>query len=86
MSTKTTHSGFYCQECGHGFKTIKAAEKASHGDAGCPKCGGADIDLGKPASAVPAVKPGESVTLTKSFSACKTCGGRVGHNEGCTGS
>jgi hypothetical protein len=27
----TSHSGFYCQECGHGFKTIKAAEKASSG-------------------------------------------------------
>jgi hypothetical protein len=41
-------SGFYCQECGHAFRTVKAAEKASFGDAGCPKCGGADIDLGNP--------------------------------------
>ena len=38
-------SGFACMECGHKFKTIKAAEKASFGDAGCPKCGGSDIDL-----------------------------------------
>jgi predicted nucleic acid-binding Zn-ribbon protein len=38
-------SGFSCQECGHKFKTIKAAEKASFGDSGCPKCGGSDIDL-----------------------------------------
>jgi hypothetical protein len=43
MSKKT--SGFACQECGHKFKTVKAAEKASFGDAGCPKCGGSDIDL-----------------------------------------
>lgn len=42
------HSGFYCQECGHGFRTVKAAERASFGERGCPKCGGADIDLGKP--------------------------------------
>lgn len=41
-------SGFYCQECGHHFKTLKAAEKASFGPDGCPKCGGADVDLGKP--------------------------------------
>jgi hypothetical protein len=41
-------SGFYCQECGYGFRTVKAAEKASFGDAGCPKCGGGDIDLGRP--------------------------------------
>lgn len=41
---KTT-SGFACMECGHKFKTLKAAEKASFGDKGCPKCGGSDIDL-----------------------------------------
>ena len=41
-------SGFFCQECGHGFKTVKAAEKASYSDKGCPKCGGSDIDLGNP--------------------------------------
>ncbi len=41
-------SGFFCQECGHAFRTVKAAQKASFGDAGCPKCGGSDIDLGKP--------------------------------------
>lgn len=38
-------SGFACMECGHKFKTVKAAEKASFGDKGCPKCGGSDIDL-----------------------------------------
>lgn len=37
-------SGFACQECGHKFKTIAAAEKAAFGPNGCPKCGGADID------------------------------------------
>jgi predicted nucleic acid-binding Zn-ribbon protein len=43
-----SNSGFYCQECGHGFRTVKAAEKASFGESGCPKCGGSDIDLGAP--------------------------------------
>lgn len=38
-------SGYTCLECGHKFKTVKAAEKAAFGDAGCPKCGGSDIDL-----------------------------------------
>ena len=38
-------SGFACMECGHKFKTLKAAEKAAFGPKGCPKCGGADIDL-----------------------------------------
>ena len=38
-------SGFACMECGHKFKTVKAAEKAAFGDDGCPKCGGSDIDL-----------------------------------------
>lgn len=41
-------SNFYCQECGHRFATIKGAEKAMNDDKGCPKCGGADIDEGKP--------------------------------------
>ncbi len=40
-------SGFACMECGHKFKTIKAAEKAAYGDSGCPKCGGSDIDLAR---------------------------------------
>jgi hypothetical protein len=40
-------SGFACMECGHKFKTIKAAERASFGDKGCPKCGGSDIDLAR---------------------------------------
>lgn len=42
-------SGFACQECGHKFRTIKAAERAAFGPNGCPKCGGADIDLSSPA-------------------------------------
>jgi len=44
--------GFYCQECGHKFKTLKAAEKAAFGDSGCPKCGSSDIDLGRPVGCV----------------------------------
>lgn len=39
--------GFACMECGYAFKTIKAAEKASFGPKGCPKCGGSDIDLAR---------------------------------------
>lgn len=39
--------GFACMECGHKFKTTKAAERAAYGDKGCPKCGGSDIDLAK---------------------------------------
>lgn len=38
-------SGFACMECGHKFKTIKAAERASFSVKGCPGCGGSDIDL-----------------------------------------
>lgn len=36
---------FACTECGHKFRTIKAAERAAFGDKGCPKCGSSDIDL-----------------------------------------
>lgn len=36
-------SGFACMECGHRFKTVKAAARAA--DKGCPKCGGVDVDL-----------------------------------------
>ena len=36
---------FACQECGHKFYSAKAAERAMHGDDGCPRCGGTDIDL-----------------------------------------
>ncbi len=43
MEKKT--SGFACMECGHKFRTVKAAEKAAFGEKGCPKCGGSDIDL-----------------------------------------
>lgn len=43
-------SGFECLECGYKFKTIKAAEKASYSDKGCPTCGGSDIDLVSPKS------------------------------------
>lgn len=35
-----------CLECGKKFHSVKAAEKAAFGDAGCPKCGGADIEVG----------------------------------------
>lgn len=35
-------SGFVCLECGHKFKTVRAAERAS--DRGCPNCGGVDVD------------------------------------------
>jgi predicted nucleic acid-binding Zn-ribbon protein len=38
-------SGFACMECGHKFRTIKSAERAAFGPNGCPKCGGADIDI-----------------------------------------
>ena len=34
---------FKCLECGHQFRTVKAAERAANN--GCPKCGGVDIDL-----------------------------------------
>ena len=34
-----------CNECGHKFKTLKAAEKAALGDRGCPGCGGSDIEV-----------------------------------------
>lgn len=34
---------FCCLECGHKFKTTKAAERAVNN--GCPGCGGVDIDL-----------------------------------------
>ena len=46
-------TSFYCQECGYKFRTVKAAERASFGVNGCPKCGGADIDLGRPTPTVP---------------------------------
>ena len=36
---------FACQECGKQFYTVKSAERASFGERGCPKCGGADIDI-----------------------------------------
>lgn len=34
---------FACTECGRKFKTVRAAERASHD--GCPGCGGVDIDI-----------------------------------------
>lgn len=37
-------SGFKCLECGHKFRTVRAAERAAFVD-GCPKCGGSDVDL-----------------------------------------
>jgi Zn finger protein HypA/HybF involved in hydrogenase expression len=36
---------FECRECGKKFFTVAAAERASFGDRGCPKCGGSDIDV-----------------------------------------
>lgn len=45
MSAAKKWSGFACLECGHKFRTVKAAESARFGSDGCPKCGGADIDL-----------------------------------------
>jgi predicted nucleic acid-binding Zn-ribbon protein len=36
---------FSCMECGHVFKSVKAAERAAFSSKGCPKCGGSDIDL-----------------------------------------
>jgi len=50
MTTKTTapDDSFFCQECGHRFRTVRVAEKAAWGDNGCPTCGGSDIDMGSP--------------------------------------
>jgi hypothetical protein len=36
---------FECQECGKKFYTVKAAERASFSERGCPGCGGSDIDI-----------------------------------------
>lgn len=36
---------FECQECRKKFFTVKAAERASYSEKGCPGCGGSDIDL-----------------------------------------
>ncbi len=41
---------FYCQDCGHRFRTVKAAQKAAFGDNGCPRCGSSDVDVGPPPS------------------------------------
>ncbi len=45
---KAKSSGFVCMECGHKFRTVAAAQKAAFGAAGCPRCGGADIDMPAP--------------------------------------
>lgn len=34
---------FRCQECGRGFRTTAAAQRAV--DEGCPGCGGSDVDM-----------------------------------------
>lgn len=48
---KTTQpKDWVCQECGKTF-TLKAAERAMSSTQGCPKCGGADIDLRAPKEA-----------------------------------
>jgi DNA-directed RNA polymerase subunit RPC12/RpoP len=36
---------YTCQECSRPFYSTAAARKASFGDAGCPGCGGSDIDV-----------------------------------------
>jgi len=36
---------FKCQECGHLFYSVKAAERATFGESGCPRCHGSDIDI-----------------------------------------
>lgn len=41
--TEKRRALFKCMECGKPFYTAKAAEKAGY--AGCPKCGGVDIDI-----------------------------------------
>lgn len=48
-----TACDFYCQECGHKFRTLRSAERASFGPEGCPECGGSDIDEGKPRPTTP---------------------------------
>lgn len=40
---KAAADRFACMECGHKFRSAKAAERAYFGS-GCPKCGGADFD------------------------------------------
>jgi len=44
------HSDWWwrCQECGHPFPNVAAAERAAFGDEGCPECGGSDIDMSPP--------------------------------------
>lgn len=47
MASKTKPKAardWQCQECGHRM-TLAQAERASRNVQGCPKCGGADIDL-----------------------------------------
>jgi predicted nucleic acid-binding Zn-ribbon protein len=43
---------FACLECGHKFKTTRAAERAMNGN-GCPKCHGSDIDLDRAPATAP---------------------------------
>lgn len=45
-----------CQECGKRM-TLKQANRATMSDRGCPKCGGADIDLAPGETTIPAPKP-----------------------------
>ncbi len=44
-TAKTKTPLFECQECKKPFYSVKSAERASYSDAGCPGCGGSDIDL-----------------------------------------
>lgn len=47
----TSGMGWYCQDCGHRFKTVAAAQRAMDSDRGCPKCGAADVDFSGPLTA-----------------------------------
>jgi hypothetical protein len=52
-------------ECGHRFRTVWDVEKAAFGAQGCPKCGGADIDLAD--SPPPAAEPLTPAQLRRHF-------------------
>lgn len=56
---------FACMECGHKFRTTKAAERAIMD--GCPECGGTDIDL-------------DTDTPSRVFRPC-TCGSGLASEE-----
>jgi Zn finger protein HypA/HybF involved in hydrogenase expression len=45
MQTEKKPAQFECMECGKKFYSVEAARRAMFSERGCPKCGGADIDL-----------------------------------------